>query len=77
MTSLHSMFARYENDDQFHVVVDTLVGMILRLEMTPSELRECVMFACMRAETLKPPQFSISGDDAIEFCRRFEPKRRS
>ncbi len=69
---LHTMYERYENDPKFRAVVDALTAMIANLEMTPSEVRECAMLACMRVESMKPIAFRISREDAVEFFRRLE-----
>ena len=45
---------RYDHDAEFRIVVDTLMGIILKLEMTPSEVREAAMFACIRVEERFP-----------------------
>ncbi len=46
----------YLNDAYYHNVVDMLVKGILEYEMTPSEVREMAIFACVRAENQKTPQ---------------------
>ena len=50
---------RYDHDNEFRIVVDTLMGIILKLELTPSEVREAAMFACMRVEERFPRPFAI------------------
>jgi len=37
----------YMHDPQYHHLVDVLVNQIEALEMTPSEIREAVVFACI------------------------------
>lgn len=32
----------------FHMVVDTIEGLLHRAEMTPTEIREAAMLACIR-----------------------------
>jgi hypothetical protein len=43
---------RYRDDPTYHAMVDMLTSVIARLEMTPSEVRECAVYACIRYEHL-------------------------
>lgn len=43
----------YENDAGFHALVDVMVSMIDKLQLTPSEIRQAAMFAAMRYENLR------------------------
>ncbi len=63
-----SMVDRYENDPQYSALVDMLCGIILKLDLTPSEVRECAMLACIKVESLKPASWRISADQAEEFA---------
>ena len=45
MTPLSSMDERYRNDAAFHAIVDMLRHAIVKLELSPSEVREAAMFA--------------------------------
>lgn len=40
----------YRNDPQYHQLVDVLVNQVETLGMTPSEIREVAMFACLILE---------------------------
>jgi hypothetical protein len=50
MTSLDRLGERYRNDVTFKAMVDLLRSMVERLELTPSEVREAAVFACMMVE---------------------------
>ena len=71
---LHTIEERFQTDTVFRTCVQMLEGIIERLEMTPSEIRECAMYACMRIEMRKPISFRISREDAEAFCRQFPPR---
>jgi hypothetical protein len=43
---------RYYNDPTFRCVVDSLTAAIAKLEMTPAEVREAAVYACIRFEHL-------------------------
>ncbi|MDF2499322.1 MAG: hypothetical protein K0Q77_36 [Anaerosporomusa subterranea] len=46
---------RYNNDPMFHRVVDTLLSLIIKNELTPIEVREAANYAAYRHEILSPP----------------------
>lgn len=48
--------ARYENDAMYRSVVDALKVLILNLEMSPSEVRETAIFACILVEERRMPK---------------------
>jgi hypothetical protein len=50
---------RYRNDAAFHAVVDMLQGMILKMELAPSEVREAAMLACVLVEERRTPTVMI------------------
>lgn len=59
--------ARYYNDPAFHTVVETLRLIIRSATLTPSEVREAAMTACVIEEMHKPrPPLSCSDE---EFAR--------
>jgi hypothetical protein len=41
---------RYANDPTYKAVVDSLEALIHRAELTPGEIREAAMYACIRYE---------------------------
>lgn len=41
---------RYNRDPLFHRLVDTLEALIVDANMTPTEIRECAMLACIHHE---------------------------
>lgn len=51
--SLDKAREAYRNDPQYHNLVDMLVNQVEALEMTPSEIREAVVFACIILEERK------------------------
>jgi len=54
---------RYANDPKFHHLVRSLEALIENLEMTPSEIREAAVYACLRVEVRRPPTpIAISPD---------------
>ena len=44
---------RYQNDMEFHVLVDTIEAKIIEARYTPSELRQAVILACIHFEQLQ------------------------
>lgn len=55
---------RYLNDPIFHCVVDHMRSIIRSATLTPSEVREAAMTACVIEEMYNPrPPFSTSGED--------------
>lgn len=45
---------RYFNDPVFHQLVDTLEALVREAELTPSEIREAAMLACIHYEMRRP-----------------------
>ena len=45
---------RYYNDPMFARVVDTLYGLVVDCQLTPSEIREAAMLACIKYEMHRP-----------------------
>ena len=43
---------RYRDDPTYHAMVDMLTSVIATLEMTPVEVREAAIYACIRYEHL-------------------------
>lgn len=50
------------NDVAFRAVVDGLIATILHLELTPAEVREAAVYACIRVEEMRIPRYVISAD---------------
>lgn len=42
---------RYDNDPTYRGLVDTIESMIVRAYLTPAEVRECAVLACIHYET--------------------------
>lgn len=65
MYPLEKLDERYRNDNMFSTLVDMLQGLIMKLEMSPSEIREAAMYACYRQELMNPKplrlEFSPEG----------------
>lgn len=78
MMTLDRLEERFRNDAQFRALVDVLTGMILKLEIGPSELREAAMFANFRAEMMapRPMMVELGRDEAriIDDYRRWGGK---
>lgn len=64
---------RYRHDLQFRALLDWLQSMVLKLELTPSEIREAATFACILIEERRPMAFGEPIDP--EEKRRFEEMR--
>ena len=48
--------SRYRTDATFRRMVDMLTSVIAKLEMTPAEIREAAIYACIRFEHLNMSQ---------------------
>lgn len=46
---------RYRNDTTFRCLVDSLQAAVLHMQLTPSEVREAAMLACVMIEERCPP----------------------
>jgi len=67
---LNDLKSRYLNDPMFHVVVDHMRTIIRSATLTPSEVREAAMTACVIEEMYNPrPPFATS-DEELEIVRR-------
>ncbi len=57
---------RYHNDPAFHAVVTMLQRAALDMHLTPSEVREAAMLACILIEERRPGPFRAptDGDEA-------------
>jgi len=54
---------KYQNDPFFHKVVDMLEAMLHEAKLTPSEVREAAVLACINYELhRKMPYITIKGD---------------
>lgn len=62
MIPLDKARKRYANDVHFRMLVDVLITQVLTLELTPSELREAAVFACILVEERRPVVFSLRPD---------------
>jgi hypothetical protein len=61
---LNDLKSRYLNDPIFHCVVDHMRNIIRSATLTPSEVREAAMTACVIEEMYNPrPPFSTSDAD--------------
>jgi hypothetical protein len=67
---------RYLNDPIFHTVVDHMRSIIRSATLTPSEVREAAMTACVIEEMYNPrPPFTTSGDDLARVFESFGDPR--
>lgn len=53
---------RYEQDTTFHAVVDMLRSVLYQYQLTPSEVREAAMLACVMNAEREPMQCVVSLD---------------
>lgn len=60
------------NDTTFHAVVDMLRVAIMKYELTPSEIREAAMLACVMQEEINPSPvvIAVSPEVAAEIEMR-------
>lgn len=54
--------ARYLRDPLFHNLVDAMYHAIVKLELTPTEIREAAMLAAVKAEILHPRPFILDEE---------------
>ena len=50
---------KYNNDTTFHHVVDVLQMVIEQLQLTPGEVREAAVYACMRVEMRRAGNYLV------------------
>ncbi len=50
---------KYNNDTTFHHVVDVLQMVIDQLQLTPGEVREAAVYACMRVEMRRAGNYLV------------------
>ena len=67
---------RYQNDNNFRVLVDTMVANIHRCNYTPSEMREAALLACIiydeqKVRTITVPKFSEGVEEALKVIESF------
>lgn len=55
---------RYRRDPLFKHFVDAIEALLLKAEMSPSEVREGAMLACIHHEMRRPPSLVIGGGAA-------------
>lgn len=72
MTPLSRWDERYHNDMAFRAMVDSLSYAIDTLQLTPSEVREAAMYACIRYEERRGADFLITffTDHELKLERR-------
>jgi hypothetical protein len=63
---------RYMHDPQFRALVDSLQASALRLELTPSEIREAATFACILIEEWTARPIRYSDEQRRAFREDFE-----
>lgn len=64
MADIFELDRRYENDPSFRAMVDTLQGVIISLELSPSEIRAAAVYAAYRVEVRRAPphMFRLDGE---------------
>lgn len=63
MNNFESPHERYHRDPDFHALVDMMVSYIAQCKYTPSEMREASLLACIKWESIKPPEITIREED--------------
>lgn len=56
---------RYTEDATFRHVVDALHAMVARADLTPSEIRQAAMLACIHYEMRNPAPLMVKADGDI------------
>lgn len=60
---------KYENDQSYRQLVDTMEALIVKAEFTPSEIREASMLACIlheRHRRIRPVVISAEAARAMD-----------
>lgn len=61
---------RYLNDVVFHTVVEQLRALLRGAQLTPSEIREAMMLACIIEEERRPAAPLTCSDEELERMRQ-------
>jgi hypothetical protein len=71
--AMMSLKERYQNDAIFKRVVDVLETLISKHQMTPTEIREAAILACVHSELRikRPTEFPPEVQEAFETIRKF------
>ena len=56
---------RYQRDPAFRTLVDVLEHQIQTLQLTPTEVREAAVLACLHVEHLRVPRYVIDPEQGI------------
>ena len=62
---MKSIRDRYLTDAAFHYVVDSMRALISGAQLTPSEVREAAMLACIIEEERRPARPIVLTDDEV------------
>jgi len=65
---------RYQNDPMFHNLVDTLRYHIMKMDLTPTEIREAATLACYHIE-LEAPRRAMCYTDVRDRLIKIELER--
>lgn len=57
---------RYLTDTTFHTVVEMIRGLLRGAQLTPSEVREAAMLACIIEEEYRPALPLTTSDEEVE-----------
>ena len=63
MIDFKSPHERYYQDPDFRALVDMMVSYIATCKYTPSEMREASLLACIKWESIKPPEITVRKED--------------
>lgn len=60
---------RYMRDAVFHTVVDSMRALLYNARLTPSEIREAAMLACIIEEERRPAAPLTTSDEEMDILR--------
>ena len=56
----------YFHDSTYHALVDVMVGALIKLELTPSEIRQAAVFAAIKCENLSIKPMTIYAGQSLK-----------
>lgn len=59
-----SAWSRYSRDAQYHAMVDAIYHSIVSMKLTPTEVREAAMLACIKFEESRPRSFLYLDEES-------------
>ena len=68
--------SKYYNDPHYHQLVDVMVGMIMKAQYTPSEMREAAILASIIYEERCGPRSIILPEEVVKWLDSKEDTNR-